>query len=110
MKTGMRIIVPAAVLISGLALGGCTTTWDEIKAAFDPQSAPEAGKDVSADDIAALGNFETAAGGPDTEHPAARQIAELGTEVISVLDNGSVSKEERIAFFRKLLALISTFR
>ena len=104
MKTGMRIIVPAAVLISGLALGGCTTTWDEIKAAFDPQSAPEAGKDVSADDIAALGNFETAAGGPDTEHPAARQIAELGTEVISVLDNGSVSKEERIAFFRKLLA------
>ena len=106
MRTGKRIIVSAAVLISGLALGGCATTWDEIKTAFIPQSAPapEAGKNVTANDITALGTFETAAGGPDTEHPAARQIAELGTEVISVLDNASVSKEERIAFFRQLLA------
>jgi phospholipid transport system substrate-binding protein len=106
MKTCKRIIVPAVVLLSGLALGACATTWDEIKAAFDPQSAPatEAGKDLTASDISALGVFETAAGGPDTEHPAARHIVELGTEVISVLDDATVSKEGRITFFRQLLA------
>ncbi|MDP6602724.1 MAG: ABC transporter substrate-binding protein [Rhodospirillales bacterium] len=106
MKIGNWIILPAAVLLTGLALGGCATTWDEVKAAFAPKSAPapEAGKDVTADDIAALVTFETAAGGPDAEHPAARHIAELGTQVISVLDDGSVSKAERIAYFRQILA------
>ncbi|MDP6786755.1 MAG: ABC transporter substrate-binding protein [Rhodospirillales bacterium] len=116
----MKTLKPAgfvlALVVTALTVGGCADTLDKLAAFFDPA---QDGPAVNEDEIAALAEFSTAAGKtedstvaaltpakeePAASHPAARHIEKLGAEVIAVLDDTSMSKDRRIAYFRGLLA------
>jgi phospholipid transport system substrate-binding protein len=116
----MTTFKPAALVlalaVTALTVGGCADTLDKLSAFFDPARD---GPAVNEDEIAALAEFPTAAGKtedsavaaltpakkePASSHPAARHIEKLGIEVIAVLEDTSMSKDQRIAYFRDLLA------
>ncbi len=105
-----------AVAVTALSVGGCADTLDKFAAFFDPAKD---GPAVNEDEIAALAEFPTAAGKTEdsavaaltpankeavTRHPAALHIEKLGAEVIAILEDSSVSKDQRVAYFRDLLA------
>ena len=116
MKTRKPVGFVLALAVTALTVGGCAETLDKIAAFFDPA---QDGPAVSEDEIAALAEFPTAAGKaedsavaaltpakkqPVPSHPAARHIEKLGGEVLAVLKDPSMSKDQRIAYFRDLLA------
>jgi len=105
-----------ALAVTALSVGGCADTLGKLAAFFDPAKD---GPAVNEDEIAALAKFPTAAGKTEdsavaaltpankeavVRHPAALHIEKLGAEVIAILGDSSKSKDQRVAYFRDLLA------
>ena len=116
MKTLKPVGFVLALAVTALTVSGCAGTLDNIAAFFDPTKD---GPAVKEDEIAALAKFPTAAGKTEdsavaalmaankeavTRHPAALHIEKLGAEVIAILEDSSKSKDQRVAYFRDLLA------
>ena len=94
-------IVVLAMVVAGFAVGACA----EVGGRLGHQVAPAAESPaLTANQIAAIADFGTAAGPIGLGHPAARHVQDLANEVVSALNDGSRTDDQRIAYFRKLLA------
>ena len=87
-------ILSITLVLAGFILSGCMRP-SEVR----PQSYLPPPEDTLNDLI----NFETASG-PEQIHPAAQRIEQLSREVIAILSNPSISKDQKEAHFSKLLA------
>ena len=110
MRVSTERWIPVAALVLVLSLGGCVQVWQRIADVILPkhETAPQAtatdAADIPEGQIAALVDFETAAGPPPTQHPAVVHIENLGHEVLTILSDPSMSEAERTEFFSELLA------
>ncbi|MBT4699697.1 MAG: ABC transporter substrate-binding protein [Rhodospirillaceae bacterium] len=83
-----------SLVLAGFILGGCEQSLE-----INPQPyISPLGNDLN--DIV---NFETATG-PEETHPAAQRIEQLSREVIAILSNSAISRDQKEAHFGKLLA------
>jgi PBP1b-binding outer membrane lipoprotein LpoB len=82
------------LILSAFILGGCVQPLDVGPQSYLPPTE---------NDLNELANFETASG-PVQTHPAAQRIEKLSREVMAILSNPSISKDQKETRFSKLLA------
>ncbi|HJN23867.1 MAG TPA: ABC transporter substrate-binding protein [Rhodospirillales bacterium] len=87
--------------LAALPLGGCAEAWKDFSKSFTPDGQEQ---NIKESDIAALTNFDTAAGSGNELNAANLYIEKLSKEVITVLTDTSKSQDQRIKFFGGLLA------
>lgn len=101
------VALPIGLSLMGLVLSGCSPKLQEFTDSLFPgtvASDTRLASEGSINDIEALANFDTAAGNSEFAHPAAQIIQSLGREVVTVLADDSLQKEQRIEVFEQVIS------